>query len=377
MKQLLKDLIAIRSDVNGSTNEAKIAEYIEKRLSKIDELKITRQAISDNRWNLIVSAPGEAKVLLMVHMDSVPLSEGWTKSISGADVEEEKMYGHGAFDPKGSIAAMITTIEELAKLGKLQDFLAVFYCGEEYDLVGMRKFVQSASLPSLELAIACEPTNMMVGYALRGLVEIELSVTGKTGNAALGSGVSASKGLVHILANLEHWLNGYSHSILGSTSLNIASIKTSLRMDEAKEMTTERQGNIVPDYGYALIDIRTVHPEADADSIKEFIVHEVDKQGLVLADLKINHDLNPLFMEKQDVTILCKAVEAEMGEVKFLDPTKTGWSDIELVYSKFKIPCCFFGPKGGNLHSTDEWLEIESVQKVSRILVKALLSVIR
>ena len=140
--ELTKKLISIPSYVEGEVDESGIGKFLDSFISKnLPELEVSRQALAkgSERVNLIC---GKTKPKLMVigHIDTVQIQKGWATDPLKATIKDGNLYGLGAADMKGSIAAFLAallTVKDEIALSKLSLF---FYCDEEYDFLGMKKF---------------------------------------------------------------------------------------------------------------------------------------------------------------------------------------------------------------------------------------------
>lgn len=219
MDKLLISLLKIQS---YSGDEERIAKFI---VSKLKGFKIKRQFVAKNRYN-IIARKGISKVWLVAHMDTV---KSWVEP----KVEGNKIYGRGAVDNKGNIAAAI----EVGK--QLSDINLCFTVGEEQDFIGAksaRKIIKN------DLAIVMEPTNFEVYSRQRGIVNFEISTKGKQEHSAYSSGKNnAIQKLVKILLDLERkkWTAFNLGKIEGGIASNIvapsAEVSLSARPETMKE----------------------------------------------------------------------------------------------------------------------------------------------
>src|SRR5438552_2431680 len=123
---LARQLIDIPSPTG---EEAAHAEFLERELQRLG-FATHRQEVTDTRFNLFASAGGRPCVVLNSHLDTVP---PWFASREDVDF----VYGRGACDTKGVIAAMIAAGERLRSDG-VKDFAFLFVVGEETDSIGAK-----------------------------------------------------------------------------------------------------------------------------------------------------------------------------------------------------------------------------------------------
>src|SRR5690606_27546138 len=108
------------------------------------------------------------------------------------------------------IASAISALDPAAPIYGLT---MLFYCDEEYDFEGMRKFIgglRKTQIP--KFAIVLEPTDLGIWNAHRGLVELSYSHFGRSGHAARpSSGRNAIDGMMFVLADLKKYIASFSH----------------------------------------------------------------------------------------------------------------------------------------------------------------------
>lgn len=365
MEKLLKELVSIPSFVSEGVDETGIAKFIKNELSQLKDLTIEKQFIDDVRYNLIIRTPGIPKVLLAAHMDTVPLSSGWTKSSDGSQIDGDIFFGLGAADTKGSVAAIIEALKNLQSSDNLCGVTALFYCGEEYDFAGMKAYVDFLSDPSFEMIICGEPTNLGIGNAQRGVVEISFEIFSKTGHSGKRNGTSATEILLEVVKTIQQDIARFTHPVLGVPHLNIAGIEGGVKRGE----TVNVIGNMLPNIARATFEIRTTDKTLDAG----YVCNEINKVVERYKDAKITkmeqlHDLGPMYIEEELLRSIYHAFTENDVEVKTVPAQERGYSDLELLVSRFNIPGCVLGPIGGNLHSADEWVSLSSIHRFTKII---------
>ena len=215
---------------------------------------VTLEEVDPGRPNLIARAPGpddRPRILLGPHLDTVSVG-GMTIDPFAAEIRDGKLWGRGASDTKGPMAAMIWGLlenrERLAELPVAVDFVA--FMSEESDQWGSKHFAKHHG-SEYEFAIAGEPTSLDIVYVTKGSLWATLSATGKAGHASQPElGDNAIMKLVRALEPLERdlisELNEFTHPVLGPSTLNVGMIRGGTR------------ANIIPERASAQIDIRFV-----------------------------------------------------------------------------------------------------------------------
>lgn len=167
--KLLIKLLKIKSEKG---NERKIGEYVFEFLKR-GGFKVKRIPVDKNGFNIIVKV-GRPKIYFSTHLDTVegflPVKE--TKS---------RIYGRGACDAKGSLAAMICAAIESKKQG-LSDFGLIFTVGEEGNFRGVKKLLKSKI--NIPFVIVGEPTSLEVVNAHFGILVLEITAKGKSAHSS-------------------------------------------------------------------------------------------------------------------------------------------------------------------------------------------------
>lgn len=357
------DPITITSDLINLPSfkrEVMVGQYIYDYLQQYKYLDVTKQPVSRGRFNVVAQAPGAPELMLAGHMDTVVPKKGSQRDPAKATLEVDKLYGLGSYDMKSGIAAILSSLNQI---NDIRGLVLLFYCDEEYGFLGMRKFIASNSLPSKpKLALIAEPSELQIWNAHRGLIEVSFAVTGISGHAANPAcGINAIDGLQKVLDQLKPWLQTYSSPSLGSTSLNVAYFRGGLyQTQNGNALTLGKDGNNIADYAEAVIDIRPSVTELRAEVVIKQLKKLIDSAGLKLASLQTNHDLGALYTNPAEL----KALEQIAGS-SYLDAPSAGYGDGQLIQEAWNIPVAYLGPKGGNAHAPNEWVDIKSIQTLT------------
>src|SRR5947208_8233979 len=124
--ELTKQLMAIPS-VTGT--EAKLGEFLLAHLAALN-YRVERQNVTGDRFNVLAFA-GDPRVIFCTHIDTVPPPTVPIRE------DDEFLYGRGACDTKGIIAAMLEAGDRL-RSGGITDFGYMLLIGEETDSIGAK-----------------------------------------------------------------------------------------------------------------------------------------------------------------------------------------------------------------------------------------------
>jgi acetylornithine deacetylase len=156
---------------------------------------VVEQRVDDTRFNVIANGGIDAAVTFSTHIDCVP-------SFFPSRVEGDRLYGRGACDAKGILAAQVAAAEQLRRDGDSRINL-VFVVGEERGSDGARLANQAAS-DGPRYLINGEPTDNRLGLATRGILRLKLRASGRAAHSSFPElGESAIDKLVDALIELR------------------------------------------------------------------------------------------------------------------------------------------------------------------------------
>jgi len=371
--KLTQQLISKQSYLSSKTNEKRIGDFVFSYLKKIPYLKVEKQEIKKGRFNIIAKTAGTPRLFLAGHLDTVSPKQGWSKNQFKGIVAGEKLYGLGSLDIKSGVAAILDSLSDFKRISNLT---LLFYCDEEYDFKGMKHFTKKYRKEIGDLAVLVEPTDLKIWNACRGLIEIYFSVQGRSGYASNpDSGKNAINAIVDTLDSLEEYLKKFKDTIFGNPSLNIAYIRGGLYQREKRgEIILGKEGNNIADFAETVIDIRPTKKELNAEKIIFLIEKFLKKKGYKLLNVFIRHDFSPFYTKPTKFRILEEIVKKVVGETEYLNPSKIGYGDGQLIAEKFNVPVVYLGPKGTNAHGIDEWVDINSLKKLRQIFSELIVS---
>ena len=147
-------------------------------------------------------SPPEAELALVGHTDTVPYDPAWTGALSLTE-HEGKLYGRGACDTKGFIAAALTAIGEIGTAGLRRPLALVLTADEEVGCLGAKRLVRERALRA-RYSIVGEPTSLRPMRAGKGYCLAEVTLRGREGHSAYPAlGASAIFRAARLVARLE------------------------------------------------------------------------------------------------------------------------------------------------------------------------------
>jgi len=209
IQDTLAQLVSIDS-VSARSNKA-IADYLSRRCEALG-LRVWAFPYSDDdgieKINLIALAGTKltestsVELALVGHMDTVPYDAGWTGALTLTDRDGD-LYGRGACDTKGFIAAALTSVETLSLTRLRQPFALIFTADEEVGLLGAKRLAQSKPL-RMRYSIVGEPTSLRPIRAGKGYCLSEVIVRGVEAHSAYPAlGASAIFRAARLISKIE------------------------------------------------------------------------------------------------------------------------------------------------------------------------------
>jgi acetylornithine deacetylase len=365
----LRDLIRINS-INpslapGGAGEAEIAAYVAEAMRRLG-LGVRTHEPEPVRVSVVGTLKGTGggrSLMLNAHMDTVGVDE--MPNPFSAEVREGRVYGRGAYDMKGSLAACLAAIKALVDSGTSLggDLLIAAVADEEYASLGTAEVVKHYHP---DAAIVTEPTELAICIAHKGFVWLEVETVGRAAHGSnFAEGVDANMLMGRFLAELETLerdLRGRKgHFLVGPASLHAATLSggTELSMYAARcKLHIER---------------RTIPGETEAQVVAEL---QAIVERLSAADPMFRATLKHFFVRNSffispDAPIV-RALEHAAASVLGKPPDMVGksfWMDAAL-FSAAGIETVVLGPSGAGAHAKEEWVDLRSVEDAARILVE-------
>jgi acetylornithine deacetylase len=249
--QLTRQLIDIESTTYGEgAVGAYLAEFLSARDFSVEKMHVASKGedgATTDRFNVYATVPGERpEVVFSTHMDTVP-------PYFGSSEDDEAIYGRGACDAKGIIAAQIAAVERLRSGGVKAGML--FVVGEERDSKGAE--VANLQPKGNRYLINGEPTDNRLGIASKGVLRGAVRATGKMAHSAYPElGDSALHKLILALHNVLE-IKLPAEPGIGGSNLNIGLIEGG------------RAPNVIADKAVAQVMVRLVGPSDDTRAALE------------------------------------------------------------------------------------------------------------
>ncbi len=240
---LTRQLVDIES-ISG--NEAAVANYLYGELSRLG-YQTKKMPVEGDRFNVYATwqEHPQPAMVFSTHMDTVP-------PFIPSSEDAGRIYGRGACDAKGIIAAQVAAAERLRQQGIYVGLL--FVVGEERDSLGARvanEYVANGHASGCRFLVNGEPTENLIALASKGTLRVEVTATGRMAHSAYPElGESAIDKLIPALTRLRA-MPLPSDPEVGPCTLNIGLIEGG------------RAPNVIPDHAHADLLYRLIGPSTD------------------------------------------------------------------------------------------------------------------
>jgi acetylornithine deacetylase len=295
---LTRQLIDIES-ISG--NETAVGNYLYGELCRIG-YQVRKIPVEGTRFNIYAASSEQPnpKVVFSTHMDTVP------PFISSSE-DESRIYGRGACDAKGIIAAQIAASERLRREGIYVGLL--FVVGEERDSLGAKmanEFAANDPAHRCKYLVNGEPTENRIALASKGTLRVEVTASGRMAHSAYPElGDSAIDKLIEALTRLRAMPLPADKEI-GPCTLNIGLIEGG------------RAPNVIPDYAHADLLYRLVGPSQD---LRHQIIATAGDQ------VKVDFPLELPFLRLRTIDGLPTMIAAFTTDI----PKLTNWGEPLLI----------------------------------------------
>jgi succinyl-diaminopimelate desuccinylase len=319
--------------------EARLRDAIAERLHDMPQ-----QMIADS---LVVGAPGDGAVILVGHLDTVPL-----QGDVGARVESDRLRGLGATDMKGGLAVMVHLIEALGP----ERVASVFYAGEEGPLAGnqlTRVLDEAPWLTRASAAVVLEPTDRAIEAGCQGVINANVIFSGQPAHSArpwLGeNAITKAGGFLTFIGALEP----EPHVVTGLEFLEVMSV-TAAHGGVAR--------NVIPGEFVMNVNYRFAPDRSHEDAVAR--LHEVCSG----ADRVEITDLAPAGSVDTDHPLFQTLIETTGAPVR----AKQGWTDVAQL-SSVGIAAVNFGPGEPSLaHKPGESVRVSDLDWAYESLLEVL-----
>lgn len=357
--------------VAGAPGEGAIAAFLAEHCRR-GGLEVEVREVAPARANVIARLRGRGTgpaLLLNGHIDTVGV-EGMTIDPFGAEIRDGRLYGRGAFDMKGGVAAMVEAAVAAAERGAPSgDVILTIVADEEFASLGTQAVVRDGLLAGVGAAIVTEPTGLDICVAHKGFAWFTVETTGR---AAHGSrherGVDAIAHMGRVLGGLERLEREVfphrMHPLVGRPSVHASLIEGGIGLStypdrcrleiERRTLPAETSDDVAAEIEALLAGLRGADPAFQASA----------RLQMYRPGLEVSPDA-PV------VRAVGRAAERVLGRAPAL-VGEPAWLDSGLLAAA-GIPTVIFGPRGEGAHAAVEWVDLNSVAAAAEVLAQVLI----
>ena len=367
LQKLVCELVAIESVnpdlVATGGGESKIAAFVAAWLAA-EGLAVQVVEPVPGRASVIgvlAGAGGGPSLMLNAHMDTV--GAGGMKDAFVPVVREGRVYGRGAYDMKGSLAAIMITAREAKKLKLHGDVIIAAVADEEVASIGTAAVLKRVEA---DAAIVTEPTEMRLCLAHKGFAWLEVETRGVAAHGSrpdLGVDAIAHMGrIVTGVLELDRRLRaGRGHLLLGTGTIHASLV------EGGQELSTYPARCVVT------LERRTIPGEDGASALREVeaLIEAARAEDPALeASARLLLERPPSQLGAD--SFVTEAVEKAATEVLRREPEVIGvayWMDMALS-NAMGIPTVAFGPSGEGAHADVEWVDLASLEQCVQVYLR-------
>tara|TARA_Y100000992_G_scaffold62955_1_gene38676 strand:+ start:679 stop:1887 length:1209 start_codon:yes stop_codon:yes gene_type:complete len=365
---LLKDLISFKS---VTPNDKGCQNYLIEKLKELEfEIKLLKYGDVPNFF--AVKGSQGPLFVFAGHTDVVPVGNNseWDSDPFQAQIRDNKLYGRGASDMKGSIAAMLASAETFIKLYPEPSIrIGLLITGDEEGKAenGTKKVVDwmidSNIFPTW--CLVGEPTSSQIfGDTIkngrRGSITGKVSLKGNQGHVAYPDNASNPiHSAIPLIESLlrEKWDN--SDSNFPKTSFQIVNINS----DAGAE-------NIIPGDISFQFNLR-FSPETSAEEIKDKVIKELEQNNLKF-EIFWTHNADPFYSEPGTLSAIIEKTLIEEVEISPKFSMGGGTSDGRFL-KKLECEVIEFGPTNQSIHKTNENISLSELSKLEKVYLHTLI----
>lgn len=347
---------------NPPAQELKVAQVLEEKFRAAGvaaELKPQGAGRADVIARL--KGKGEAPALLYDgHLDTVPPGEAsaWKHDPYGGQLEGGRLYGRGASDMKGGVAAqaMAAILAHRAGLTPAGDLIVAATCGEETDSLGAHFLRQSGGLEGVGGVVIAEPSANALFIAEKGALWLEITTHGRTAHGSMPHlGINAIWKMHKLLSALADFRPSTDrHPLLGEATISLNTLEGGFKT------------NVVPDRATATFDLRTVPGRPHAEivaAVQEHLDRLAAADPEFKGEVKVIKDLPSVATAADEPIVrLARQVGHDLWSEDLLPQGVNYYTDAAVLVPEGKIPFLIFGPGTPSLaHQPEECVEVDKL----------------
>lgn len=361
----LKELVEINSIY---PNEEKICNFIKTKFSELG-FDVATDHIAENRFNLVVSKPSantKSDIAFYAHLDTVKNVEGWAKDPFSLTLEGDQAFGLGAYDMKGGMVANILTFlaPELSDINSK----LIFCVDEENISTGAHQVLKSDLLHDIKCIISPEPA---FKHDQNGIT------IGRVGHPMYV--VKLTRQSTHFMFyELAKDLNLLASKFITRLEKFFIERDNHRQFVYVNKYQTQNHGMSVPESVEIELEVSLL-PPLSSEELKSQLLDLLEKEARSFSgEIQFELDfkpratpfLNPYEVELNNVYL--KQLEKSVLKITSKEAIPYFRSSVgdDNVFGNAGFTVLGIGPSGACAHAPDEWVSIESIEKLKSIFVE-------
>jgi succinyl-diaminopimelate desuccinylase len=351
-------------------NEARVARFVADYLERTG-FEVSVEEVMPGRPNVWAVWEGDrtGKTLLFeAHTDVVTegRAEDWDHPPFGAERDRGRIYGRGACDTKGNLAAAVGAVRAVKDSGVPfpGSLILCHPVDEEGMMTGIKAFIERGHADGVDAAVICEPEENQLCIKQKGALRVEVTLRGTMAHGAMPqSGVNPVTRAARFVVAVEE-LEGEEIERHGEDPfLGYPSLTPTILMGPG---SGEPQVNVIPASAYVALDIRTVPDQSHRDLIErleDIIARLASEDPDFDATLEVIEERPPTETPKDEqlVGAMERAYEHLTGQEPFYNGVP-GATDGTFLHAWAGIPIVTTGAGDREIpHQADEWVDEEEL----------------
>jgi succinyl-diaminopimelate desuccinylase len=373
LARLAQELVRIPSvyrPEEADGNEDRVARFVADYLEH-EGFEVNVEEVAPGRPNVWAVWEGERpeKTLLFeAHTDVVTegRAEDWSHPPFGAEQVGDRIYGRGACDTKGNLAAAIMAVRAIKDSGVSfpGKLILCHPVDEEGMMAGIKAFIERGHAEGVDGAVICEPEENQLCIKQKGALRVEVTVKGKMAHGAMpGSGVNPVTRAARFVVAVEELEREEKDRHGEDPFLGYPSLTPTILMGPD---CGEPQINVIPASAYVALDIRTVPGQSHEEIVRRL---EECLSKLEAEDPDFDASLEMIEerpwtetpMDDPLVRSMAAAYEALTGEKPRYNGVP-GATDGTFLNTRAGIPIVTTGAGDREIpHHKDEWVSVEEL----------------
>ena len=391
----------------GLNNEPQVAALVQDRLDA-DGFETETWEVFPDRSNVIGTLPGneDKSLILCGHIDTVPVgnADNWTVDPFGGEIRDGKLFGRGTVDMKAGLAACIAAVEAIKAAGITLDGRLSVHAVVDEEAGGFGAMDAVAKGHLAKSAIIAEPTWDKVVPAEGGLEWVRVTLFGRSGHAGMRyndifpqpdvpgrllPAVNAIEITTRFLAALKEFeasrcRNNY-HPLCppGLSTINPGVIHGGVGIGEDGLPMIRTNPAMTPDRVVLDLDLKFLPHETSAEVRAEF---EAFVKAFAELDPwtrqhppQVMWELGGLHFPPMDTPVDHPLVMSlvEHHSALGVPPEIRGFDAVTDAahYAGAGVDACIYGPSGDGFHGDNEYVDIASLHRTTKVIAAAILDI--